>query len=142
MNKLILLPVAIIGIIVIGVVVVYLGQPKVGFPGTSINANSDYEPLTEAAMSGKPTVIYFSTDNCPTCSLQDNVFDEIIPIYNATYNFIFLKLSIDDANIFKEWSILEVPTLVFADRSGKIVERFDGQFLSSSSLMNELERMG
>ena len=140
MNKRILiLPVVLIIAIVIVAAIAYLSQPKAGFPGTSIS--SEYPLLAEAASSSKPTMIYFSTINCPTCLLEDGVIDYVLPSYNSTHNFVFLKLGSEVVNVFKEWSIMEVPTLIFADKTGTIVKRFDGQYLSESVLRAELERI-
>ena len=86
-------------------------------------------------------MVYFSTINCPICLLEEGVIWEIQPSFNSTHNFVVLKLGPEVVNVFKEWSVMEVPTLIFADRTGTIVKRFDGQYLSESTLRAELERI-
>ena len=67
MGRLIL--VAIVAFIVfIAASAFYLAQPNPGFPGSGIITN--HPQLEYAASSGKPTLIYFSTLNCPLAFLR------------------------------------------------------------------------
>ena len=49
----------------------YLNLARPGFPGASISYNDTQ--LQAAAGNGKPTLIYFSTLDCPACLMEDRV---------------------------------------------------------------------
>ena len=116
----------------------YLNLARPGFPGASISYNDTQ--LQAAAGNGKPTLIYFSTQDCPACLMEDRVMDALLPDYNSTVNFIFMRLSSSNGNLFQDWSVLVVPTLVLAGGDGVISKRYDG-YVGESNLRNDLQRL-
>jgi thiol-disulfide isomerase/thioredoxin len=119
---------------------VYLSLPRDGFPGTKMIVN--HPQLAASAANGRPTMIYFSTVDCPACIMEDMVLEDLIPFYNGTHNFVLLKFDQNLSGVFQDWSVIKVPTLIFADRSGTIKERLDGQYLAEDALREKLERLG
>lgn len=66
--------------------------------------------------------------------------DALLPDYNNTVNFVFMRLSPSNANLFQDWSVLVVPTLVLADEEGIISKRYDG-YASEGNLRTDLQRL-
>jgi thiol-disulfide isomerase/thioredoxin len=125
-------------IVVAGVSHYYLNLARPGFPGASISYNDSQ--LQAAAANGKPTLIYFSTLDCPACLMEDRVMDALLPDYNATVNFVFMRLSSSNGRLFQDWSVLVVPTLVLADGDGIIAKRYNG-YAGESDLRTDLQRL-
>jgi len=115
-----------------------LNLARPGFPGASISYNDTQ--LQAAAGNGKPTLIYFSTQDCPACLMEDRVMDALLADYNSTVNFIFMRLSSSNGHLFQDWSVLVVPTLVLAEGDGVISKRYDG-YVGESDLRNDLQRL-
>lgn len=130
--------VAVALVAVAGASYYYLNLAKAGFPGASISYNNSQ--LQAVAGNGKPTLVYFSTQDCPTCLMEDRVMDALLPDYNNTVNFVFMRLSPSNANLFQDWSVLVVPTLVLADEEGIISKRYDG-YASEGNLRTDLQRL-
>jgi thiol-disulfide isomerase/thioredoxin len=135
--RLVLALAAVVALVaLVGASYYYLNLAKPGFPGASISYNNTQ--IQAAVGNGKPTLIYFSTLDCPACLMEDRVMDALLPDYNGTVNFIFMRLSSSNANVFQDWSVLVVPTLVLADEDGVITKRYDG-FAGESNLRTDLE---
>jgi len=137
-RLLLLVAVAVALVAVAGVSFYYLSQPRAGFPGASIGYGDPQ--LQSSAKSGKPTLVYFSTLDCPACLMEDRVMDAIVPDFNTTVNFVFMRLSSSNGALFQDWSVLVVPTLVLADKDGIIWERHDG-YVGESDLRTDLQRL-
>ena len=118
-----------------GISYYYLNLARPGFPGASINYNDSQ--LQSAAASGRPTLIYFSTLDCPVCLMEDRAMDALLPDYNSTVNFIFMRLSSSNGRLFQDWSVLVVPTIVLANDDGIITKRYDG-YVGESDLRTDL----
>ena len=119
--------------------IVYYNIPKSGFPGTKVIG--DHPEIIEALEKKSPLMIYFSSIGCPTCLMQDRVISSIYPKYELYVKFVYILLSSSTEKIFEDWSVIKVPTLIFADKDGNVVSRFDGRYLDEKSLMAELERI-
>ncbi len=116
-----------------------LSSPQDGFPGTAMIM--DHPSLVAAFQSGKSTLIFFSTITCPTCVIQEQALEEVLPEYNSSVNYIHLILTTEIQQVFVDWSVLKVPTTVFVGKDGIIYQRYDGQYLSSDSIVQILERI-
>ena len=137
-NRFVLLAVlAVVVVAVVGTAYYYLNQARPGFPGASISYNDPQ--LQDAVANGKPTLIYFSTLDCPVCLMEDRAMDSLLPDYNSTVNFVFIKLSSSNGRLFQDWSVLVVPTLVLADNDGIITKRYDG-YVGESDLRTDFQR--
>lgn len=137
-RLLLVVAVVIALVAVVGISYYYLNLARPGFPGASIIYNNSQ--LQAAAGNGKPTLIYFSTLDCPTCLIEDRVMDALLPDFNSTVNFVFMRLSSSNGNLFQDWSVLVVPTLVLADGDGIISKRYDG-YASEDNLRTDLQRL-
>lgn len=130
---------ALAAVVIIALAAFLLAVPKPGFPGS--RAILDNQQINEAVASGRPTIIYFSSPNCPTCMLQDKAMDQIFTNYSSSVNFVYLKHSQGLSKVFEEWSVFKVPTLVFVDKNGAVVSRYDGEYLNEEALRSEIERL-
>lgn len=119
--------------------IVYYALPKSGFPGTKVIG--DHPEIIEALEKKRPLMIYFSSIGCPTCLMQDRVISAVYPKYEGDVKFVYILLSNSTEKIFEDWSVIKVPTLIFADKSGNVVSRFDGRYLDEEALRTELERV-
>lgn len=89
---------------------------------------SETAALASANKSGKPIFVDFAAEWCEACHvIEKTVFtnDEVISKLNN--NFIPLRIDLTDSNettekIMQKFGILSLPTLVFIDASGKILE--------------------
>ncbi len=114
------------------------GAPKVnpGFPGSRLIA--DNEQLIAAASSGKPILVYFSSDACPTCLVEDGELAAVLPQYSSSIVFVSIKYGDSTAEVFQDWSVISVPTIVLVDRYGMVTKRTDGYFVSRDALEQDL----
>ncbi|MEM3366137.1 MAG: thioredoxin family protein [Candidatus Methanomethyliaceae archaeon] len=126
-------------VLVLTVGTFYYALPKSGFPGTK--AIGDHPEIIEALDKKRPLMIYFSSIGCPTCLMQDRVISAIYPKYEEDVEFVYILLSNSTEKIFEDWSVIKVPTLIFVDKEGNVVSRFDGRYLDEGALRTELERV-
>lgn len=114
----------------------YYSMPREGFPGQPVI--NDHILIGSALSNGRPILIYFSTLGCPTCLMQDGVMSKIRADYSETISIIFFKYSAELEKVFKDWSIVQVPTIVLANSNGTVVIRHEGGFVSEEDLALEL----
>lgn|GEM_PF-1290861 len=114
-------------------------KAKPGFPGSRLIA--DNEQLVAAASSGKPILVYFSSDTCPTCLVEDEELTAVLPHYGSSVAFVSIKYADSTAKVFQDWSVISVPTIVLVDKYGIVTERVDGYFVSRDDLRQDLERL-
>ncbi|MCX8182144.1 MAG: thioredoxin family protein [Candidatus Methanomethyliaceae archaeon] len=137
LGRAVILIAIVVFVLTIGTV--YYILPKSGFPGTKVIA--DHPEIIKALEEKRPLMIYFSSLGCPTCLMQDRVLSTVYPKYGTDVEFVYILLSNSTEKIFEDWSVIKVPTLIFADREGNVVSRFDGRYLDEGSLRAELERI-
>ncbi|MEJ5293214.1 MAG: thioredoxin family protein [Candidatus Methanosuratincola sp.] len=137
-NAIILAAAALIFALVAATATVLLA-PRPGFPGAK--AILDHPQINDSVSSGRGTVVYFSAPSCPVCMLQDVSMDAVHSEYGEQLNFVYLKYSQELATVFRDWSVIKVPTTVFIDREGLVVSRFDGAYLDAEGLKKEIERI-
>lgn len=118
---------------------IILSSPEDGFPGTPMIM--DHPSLVAAYQSGKPTLIFFSTITCPTCVVQEQALEEVLPGYASSINYVHLMLTSELQQVFVDWSVLKVPTTVFVGKDGVIYQRYDGQYISADAIVQILERI-
>jgi hypothetical protein len=84
--------------------------------------------------NGKPTAVLFASPGfctSQTCAPQLGVLLQVRPKHADTINFAHVEIYKDPRNgvladAVTEWSLPSEPWIFFVDRSGTIVERFDG----------------
>lgn len=107
-----------------------LGEICTAAPPCPLHAIS----LDEALANGKPTAILFASPGyctSQTCAPQLGVLLDVRPKHADTVNFVHVEIYKDPRNgvladAVAEWHLLSEPWIFFVDRSGTIVERFDG----------------
>ncbi|MGC8936388.1 MAG: thioredoxin family protein [Candidatus Methanomethylicaceae archaeon] len=129
----------IIFLLLLAAAMVYYATPKSGFPGTK--AIADRPEIQRAIENKMPIMVYFSSAGCPTCLMQDRAISAVFPKYESVVEFAYILLENSTEKVFEEWSVVKVPTIVFVDRNGVIVSRFDGRYLDEEALRTELERV-
>jgi hypothetical protein len=90
--------------------------------------------LDAALANGKPTAILFASPgfcSSQTCAPQLGVLLQVKPKHADTVNFVHVEIYKDPRNsvladAVKEWNLPSEPWIFFVDKSGTIVERFDG----------------
>jgi len=99
-------------------------------PPCELHADS----LDELLGNGKPTVILFASPGfctSATCASQLGVLLDVKPRHADRLNFSHVEIFKDPRNnvladAVTEWNLPSEPWLFFVDRSGVIVERYDG----------------
>jgi thioredoxin-related protein len=137
LRRVLILMMVLVLVLVAGMI--HYTLPKSGFPNTKVIA--DHPEIIEALEEKRPLMIYFSSIGCPTCLMQDRVISSVYPNYETHVKFVYILLSSSTEKVFQDWSVIKVPTLIFADKEGNIVSRFDGRYLDEGSLRSELERV-
>lgn len=90
--------------------------------------------LDEVLATGKPTVILFATPGyctSQTCAPQLGVLLDVRPRHGDAVEFVHVEIFKDPrdqilADAVTEWHLPSEPWIFFVDRTGTIVERFDG----------------
>lgn len=90
--------------------------------------------LDEVLATGKPTVILFATPgycSSQTCAPQLGVLLDVRPRHGDAVEFVHVEIFKDPRNqiladAVTEWHLPSEPWIFFVDRTGTIVERFDG----------------
>ena len=90
--------------------------------------------LDELLANGKPTAVLFASPGfctSQTCAPQLGVLLQVHPKHADTINFAHVEIYKDPRNgvladAVTEWNLPSEPWIFFVDRSGTIVERFDG----------------
>jgi hypothetical protein len=90
--------------------------------------------LDELLANGKPTAVLFASPGfctSQTCAPQLGVLLQVHPKHADTINFAHVEIYKDPRNgvladAVTEWNLPSEPWIFFVDRTGTIVERFDG----------------
>jgi hypothetical protein len=90
--------------------------------------------LDEVLATGRPTVILFATPgycSSQTCAPQLGVLLDVRPRHGDAVEFVHVEIFKDPRNqiladAVTEWHLPSEPWIFFVDRTGTIVERFDG----------------
>ena len=97
--------------------------------GTNIKWQTDEGvALVAARQSGKPIFVDFAAEWCEACHvIERNVFTNSEVASKLNTHFIPLRIDVTEANdtndkILQKYGVLSLPTLVFIDASGKILE--------------------
>jgi hypothetical protein len=90
--------------------------------------------LDEVLAAGKPTVVLFASPgfcSSQTCAPQLSVLLGVRPKFGDAIGFVHVEIYKDPRNnvladAVTEWKLPSEPWIFFVDRSGTIVERYDG----------------
>lgn len=94
--------------------------------------------IEEAVTNGKPTVILFATPrfcHTQTCGPNLQVIQSIAQNYSDRVNFVHVEIyknfdTFETVEALREWNLETEPWLVFVDKSGKIVRKYEGGITS------------
>lgn len=82
--------------------------------------------LTEAENSGKPLILYFKSENCPTCPAWDAWFgrEDVKKVIEQTYVAVAIDIEDFDGKACKEiYQVQSIPAVVVVDKNGNILYR-------------------
>ena len=75
-------------------------------------------PLTQALISGKPTIAEFGRGTCIPCKEMKPILEELALEYQGRLNVSIV--SVDDyRDLTNQYKIMAIPTQIFFDNSGK-----------------------
>lgn len=119
--------VAIIALIFIIPILGYMILTK----GNADSADKQFE-------AGKPQIVKFTSAMCLDCKKLKKELDDVYPNYSD--QIVLIEVGVQDENEFtrkqiEKYNVTLVPTLVFIDKDGKVVQRTEG-FLTQ----NEIEK--
>ncbi|NLT93996.1 MAG: thioredoxin fold domain-containing protein [Clostridia bacterium] len=123
MNKKGLLIFLLIIISVMGYKFIFQNQVSAGQLAPAPNAA---ETLQKALGNGKPTFLQFTSENCPACREAAPWIEEIYQTYKNEVNFILADVNKGGSSLAQQLGVMAVPTFVYFDHEGNIVEAFAG----------------
>ena len=92
-----------------------------------------------AAAKGKPAFYDFGAKYCVPCKEMQKVVAELKPQYGDQVEFRLIY-SDEEMPLFKEYKIVAIPTQVFLDASGKVVDQHIGA-LSKEEVIKKLQEL-
>lgn len=94
--------------------------------------------ISDTIESGKPTLIYFSGENCSVCkSLKPKIFAQVSKTFSSM-NLFEIKIE-EQKELISEYSVFSIPTiLVFFDKKEFLRE---GRNLSISEFLQKIQRL-
>ncbi|RLE52308.1 MAG: hypothetical protein DRJ33_04075 [Candidatus Methanomethylicota archaeon] len=136
-RKLVLIGLLLIVVMVLSPLYSAFAPKRPGEPGSK--AEASVPELAEALSSGKPVVIFFASVNCTPCELL-YVYTWIPAVqkYGNQTQFVLLLYSNETHRAFSDYRVYAVPTLIFINKQGIIVERVEGyiSFKKFEDIMN------
>jgi thioredoxin 1 len=92
-----------------------------------------------APAKGKPAVYDFGAKYCIPCKEMQKVVAELKPQYGDQVEFRLVYAD-EEMPLFKEYKIVAIPTQVFFDASGKVVDQHIGA-LPKEELIKKLKEL-
>jgi thioredoxin 1 len=90
----------------------------------------------EVMTSSQLSLVKFKTDWSGTCQIIEPIYNDLAKSYKGIVNFFTVDVE-DEKGIEKEYSIMELPTILFF-RSGKIIDHAVG-LTSRNILISKIE---
>ena len=97
-------------------------------------------PLDRARLSGKPTMIQFSSAGCAPCEMMKPILKKLKKKYADTLNVISIPVR-ENQMLAKRFSIRAVPVQVFFDKKGKKIHQHMG-YMAEADIINQFKKMG
>ena len=97
-------------------------------------------PLDRARLSGKPTMVQFSSSGCSPCEMMKPIVKKLQKKYADTINVISIPVS-KNQMLAKRFNVRAVPVQVFFDKNGKTVHHHMG-FMAEADIINQFKKMG
>jgi len=71
--------------------------------------------------------------------VQERALEEALSDYNDSVNYVHLMYANSTQQVFSDWTVLKMPTLVLVGRDGVVRYRSDGQYVPSDAVRQMLE---
>ena len=97
-------------------------------------------PLDRARLSGKPTMVQFSSSGCPPCEMMKPIVKKLQKKYANTINVISIPVR-EHQMLASRFNVRAVPVQVFFDKKGKKVHHHMG-FMAEADIVSQFKRMG
>jgi thiol-disulfide isomerase/thioredoxin len=97
-------------------------------------------PLDRARLSGKPTMVQFSSSGCSPCEMMKPIVKKLRKKYADTINVISIPVS-KNQMLAKRFNVRAVPVQVFFDKKGKTVHHHMG-FMAEADIISQFKKMG
>ena len=106
-------------------------------------SNNSDKSVAIAKDSGLPTLITFTSTMCLDCQKIKSVLADVEPKYINKINFEYVQAleknkKVKDA--IKKYNVVLVPTLIFLDKEGNQLSKFEG-FMEKDQLISEIEEV-
>ena len=107
------------GIALIITVIIIVKNQSVEQPGSTANQTAE-ALLDQYLEEGKPTFVFFHSNNCQSCIDMIAVVNQVYPDYKNTVALVDVNVY-DPANqnLLRRANIYSIPTQVFIDRTGQ-----------------------
>ena len=96
-------------------------------------------PRNPLDFGGLPGVIVFSSSTCAPCIAQKEVLDEVAPRYEGRARLVRLDVY-EYIDLALQFKVQYIPTLVFFDRNGRMVELRAG-LMDAPALEGRLQKL-
>ena len=97
-------------------------------------------PLDRARLSGKPTMVQFSSSGCSPCEMMKPIVKKLQKKYANTINVISIPVR-ENQMLAKRFNVRAVPVQVFFDKKGKKIHQHMG-FMAEADIVNQFKKMG
>jgi len=107
------------GIVLTIVVILFVKNRPVEQPGSAVNQTAEVL-LDQYLEEGKPTFVFFHSNNCQSCIDMINIVDQVYPEFKSDIALVDVNVY-DPANenLLRRARIYSIPTQVFIDRTGQ-----------------------
>ena len=105
-----------------------------------MNKNSE-QIMAVAKENNLPTLMTFSSTMCIDCQKMKKLLNEIEPAYQNKINFVSINALDKDKkvkNYINKFGVTLVPTLVFIDDNGTLINKIEG-YIPKEELISEIE---
>ena len=132
----------LLGIVILSFI---LGPPVRDLPGSPARLQ-EAEAADSSSIEGienpqhLPVLLEFSLDICMPCRRMKPILDEVAKEYQSKLLVKILEIE-DYPGLTRQFDIRVVPTQIFLDSEGKVLQRHQG-FLDKASLVGVLNQMG
>lgn len=99
--------------------------------------------IAEAKAANYPKVLHFSQSMCSECRDLEKIMKPVEEEYSNKINFVHLDVSKETSQIqdlVKKYNVKVVPTLVFINKKGKVVNKVEGS-MPKETLEGYLDRI-
>lgn len=118
------------------------GAPPLSVAKDKGKAEAKVDPAENAKKSGKVVIADFTLGGiCKMCIEQKAVLDEVLPAYGDQVVLQFVHVG-KEASTVDRYNVSTIPALLFFDKTGKLVGRFDAVVTPASKIEKQLSSMG